>query len=139
MKYTLILIFALLSINTYGQDTGIICMPYGVAKKISHDLIVGDSAKAVLVSTVEELTETQQKVFYQDSVINSEKDKNLNLINQAKNEEDQKNKTTILYTDMKNQYGGLAKKYKRTKTKKTFIQMLEAAIIVTAGYLLLTK
>ena len=61
MKYVFILICTLLSFTASAQqDTSdAICMPTEVAKQIAQDLITGDSAKAMLALTEEELSITK--------------------------------------------------------------------------------
>ena len=87
MKQLIILFgIILFSINVYSQDTSdAICMPTDVAKQIAEDLIVGDSAKALLVLTEEELTITKEKLSFKEfsnksSIVHETKLKFKNLI-----------------------------------------------------------
>ena len=78
MKYAFILICTLFSFTASAQDTSdAICMPTDVAKQIAQDLIVGDSAKALLVLTEEELTITKEKLSFKDSLILTSKMKEI--------------------------------------------------------------
>ena len=83
MKYVFILIRTLLSFTASAQDTSdAICMPTEVAKQIAEDLITGDSAKAMLALTEEELNITKEKLSFKDSLILTAKLKEINLNDQ---------------------------------------------------------
>jgi len=58
------------------------CFPIPVVKLIVKDLLSGDSAKALLKLTEEQLDSTTRKTYMQDSVIGTyrEKEKNFNTI-----------------------------------------------------------
>ena len=58
------------------------CFPIPVVKLIVKDLLSGDSAKALLKLTEEQLDSTIRKTYIQDSVIGTyrEKEKNFNTI-----------------------------------------------------------
>jgi hypothetical protein len=134
----LILIFSIIlfsSFKGYSQkqvDTTV-CMPIGVAKQVAADLVTGDSAKAMLEVTIEELDLSNQKLSYKDSLIVTAKIKEMNLTEQVKNERFQKEATMALYSDLKKDYANLSKEYKTYRWKKK----LSGALMVT-GLVLLT-
>ena len=121
------------------QDTGSICMPTAIAKQVAADLIVGDSAKAMLYLTIDELDLTKQKLNYKDSMIFTGKIKEINLMEQIRNEQSQKNGYINLLEDSKKQYADLAKKYKRYKVKKTFTDVLFVGGLIALTSLLISK
>lgn len=134
----IILIFSIIlfsSFKGYSQkqvDTTV-CMPVEVAKQVAADLVTGDSAKAMLEVTIEELDLSNQKLSYKDSMIVSAKIKEINLMEQIKNEKSQKESYIALYTDSQRQFTNLSKEYKTYRWKKK----LSGALMVT-GLVLLT-
>jgi len=58
------------------------CFPIPVVKLIAKDLLSGDSAKALLKLTEEQLDSTVKKTYYQDSIIgvHIQKEENFNTI-----------------------------------------------------------
>jgi hypothetical protein len=58
------------------------CFPIPVVKLIAKDLLSGDSAKALLKLTEEQLDSTIKKTYYQDSIIgvHIQKEENFNTI-----------------------------------------------------------
>jgi len=58
------------------------CFPIPVVKMIAKDLLSGDSAKALLKLTEEQLDSTIKKTYVQDSIIgvHLEKEKNFNTV-----------------------------------------------------------
>jgi hypothetical protein len=141
MKQLIILFgIILFSITVYSQDTSdAICMPTDVAKQIAQDLIVGDSAKAMLVLTEEELTITKEKLSFKDSLILTAKLKELNLNDQLRNEKKNTQAYNALYEDAKNQYATLAKEYKKYKVKKKITNVFYTAGLVVLVTLLISK
>lgn len=144
MKQLIILIgIILFSIKTNAQtpynDTGSVCMPTEVAKRVAKDLIVGDSAKAMLVLTIDELDLQKQKLGYKDSLILTAKLKELNLIDQIRNEQGQKNGYIALLDNSKKEYADLSKRYKKYKVKKTFTDILFTGGLIVLTGLLISK
>ena len=143
MKKLIVLIgIILLGITSNAQmshDTGSICMPTAVAKQVAADLIVGDSAKAMLSLTMDELDLTKQKLGYKDSLILTAKLTELNLKEQIRNEQGQKQGYIALLDDSKKQFALLAKEYKRYKVKKKFTDILFTGGLIALTTLLLTK
>ena len=141
MKQLIILFgIILFSINVYSQDTSdAICMPTDVAKQIAQDLIVGDSAKAMLALTEEELTITKEKLSFKDSLILTAKLKEINLNDQLRNEKKKGEAYNALYEDSKKQYATLAKEYKKYKVKKKFTDVLLGAGLIGLVTMLISK
>ena len=139
MKYLLILICTLFSFTVSAQDTEAICMPTEVAKQIAEDLITGDSAKAMLALTEEELSITKDKLSFKDSIILISKMKEINLNDQLRNEKKKTEAYTALYEDSKKQYAVLAKEYKKYKVKKKFTDILLGTGIITLVVILINK
>lgn len=141
MKYVLILICTLFSFTASAQqDTSdAICMPTDVAKQIAQDLITGDSAKAMLALTEEELTITKEKLSFKDSLILTGKLKEINLNDQLRNEKKKGEAYNALYEDAKKQYATLAKDYKKYKVKKKFTDVLLGVGIIALVTVLVSK
>ena len=133
MKYILIIVLAFLSFNTSAQklDTQDICMPYNVAKKITQDLLIGDSTKDMLLFTIDELEITKGKLSYKDSLLNNCESEKVNLTAQARNEKEQKEKYILMYEDCKKEYNTLVKKTKWYRAKKTFVDIVYTTAIIT--------
>jgi hypothetical protein len=106
---------------------------------VAADLIVGDSAKAMLALTEKELDLSKEKLEYKDSLILTAKLKEINLMDQVRNERTQKEAYVSLYNDAKNQYANLSKTYKRYRTKKTFTDVLFITGITALTGLLIFK
>jgi len=79
-----------------------------------------------------EITQLDLKISYQDSVINSLKDKEQNYITMLESEN---RKNDILNDEIKE----FQKELKKVKTKKTFSQIISGAIILSLSYLYITK
>jgi hypothetical protein len=141
MKQLIILLSVMLfSFSSHAQpSTDAVCMPVEVAKQVAADLIVGDSAKAMLALTEKELDLSKEKLGYKDSLILTAKLKEINLTDQVRNERTQKEAYVSLYNDAKNQYANLSKTYKRYRTKKTFTDVLFITGITALTGLLIFK
>jgi len=141
MKQFIILFgIILLSITSKAQTgTDAVCMPVEVAKQVAADLITGDSAKAMLALTEKELDLSKEKLSYKDSLILTAKLKEINLMDQVRNERSQKEAYVSLYNDAKKQYTELSKTYKRYRTKKTFTDVLFITGITALTGLLIFK
>ncbi len=92
MKQFIILFGIILLSITSKAQTGndAVCMPVEVAKQVAADLITGDSAKAMLALTEKELDLSKEKLSYKDSLILTAKLKEINLMDQVRNERTQK-------------------------------------------------
>lgn len=147
MKHLIILIgVILLTTIAKGQpgkvavDTSSVCMPVDVARQVAADLVTGDSAKAMLSLTEFELDLTKQKLSYKDSLILNGKLKEINLLDQVKNEKLQKEYYVSLYNTSEKNYGELDKKFKNYKIKKTITDVLFiGATSVLTGTLIYLK
>lgn len=67
MKQLLITLLVLTVTVVKSQDT--LRIPYPAAKQVTKDLISGDSAKAELILNTQQLTLTEQKITFKDSII----------------------------------------------------------------------
>jgi hypothetical protein len=147
MKQVIVLIgLILLSITSYAQpdkvvavDENAVCMPAEVARQVAADLITGDSAKALLSLTEEELDLTKEKLSYKDSLILNGKLKEINLSEQVKNEKFQKDYYKVLYETGEKNYAALQKKFKRHKVKKTFTDIILIGGLITVTGLLIYR
>lgn len=140
MKYILSILFILFSFITIAQDSSV-CMPYTVAKQIAQDLVNGDSARAVLTLTSEELSLTKDKVTLKDSIIQVYRGKEFNLMEQVRNEKMAKEAYITMYNDLEGEYKRVYAQYKKQKFinriyKVGFWSGLAAGI---AGYIYLVK
>lgn len=115
-------------IDTSSQHTK--CFDIPVTKEIIKDLLSGDSAKAQLNLTKQELVEMENKVIMKDSVISILRDKESNYkeIIDSQNE-----KYSILTTHTKK----VEKKLKNEKVKNKYTSTLSGIIIVTLTFFLL--
>ena len=135
MKYILTILISLLSVTAIAQPQDQVCMPSEIAKQVAQDLIIGDSAKAILTVALDELELTREKMSFKDSLILNSRLKELNLRDQVRICEEQNKNYNLLYEDSKKQYAVLAKKYRRLKVKKTFVEILGIGIIGGLTYL----
>jgi hypothetical protein len=103
-----------------------------VVKSIVKDLISGDSAKAMLKLTTEQLTKTEEKVVIKDSIISTMKVKEVNYVNII---DAQNKKYEIL--------DGYSKKLefqlKKEKVKSKFKSIFSIGIIGVMTFFLITK
>jgi hypothetical protein len=141
MKYITLILLVLLSFTSFSQDTSDVCMPYTVAKQIAQDLVVGDSAQEILVYTTKELALTQNKVALKDSIITTYRTKELNLLEQVRNERMAKDAYITMYNTLEGDYNYVTKQYKNQKFinrvyKVGFWGGLAAGVV---GYIILTK
>ena len=146
MKQFIILFgIILLGINSYAQpgkvavDTNSVCMPVEIARQVAADLVKGDSAKAMLSLTIDELDLQKQKLGYKDSLILTAKLTEINLKEQLRNEKGQKEGYIALLDDSKKQYADLAKKFKKYRVKKTFTDILFTGGLIALTGLLIVK
>jgi len=111
MKQLIMLsIITILSLTAFSQtDTTPTtkCFPIPVVKLIAKDLLSGDSAKALLKLTEEQLDSTIRKTYVQDSIIGVHIQKELNFDNIIGYERDKfstlKTYTSKLEIDLKNE------------------------------------
>jgi hypothetical protein len=108
------------------------CFPVPVVKMIVKDLLSGDSAKAQLKLTEEQLVQTENKVVVKDSVINKMLEKEVNYL-------------TII-DDERGKYDKLDKYTKKLETdleikkiKSKFTNIISGGIILILGVILCLK
>lgn len=118
--------------NAYYPVIDTIRIPYPVAKQITIDLISGDSAKAVLELTKEQLNLTNNKVYLKDLTIDMYVKKGVMYEERIKNEQT-KFDTQKIYV------GQLEKKNKSLKVKLLFTKITLSAVIGALGYLYIIK
>jgi len=108
------------------------CFPIPVVKQITKDLLSGDSAKAQLKLTEQQLSQTEKIVEKKDSVISimRVKEENYNTIIIAQNE-----KYSILESHTKQLEWDL----KKLKVKNKFTSILSGSAILILGTFLIIK
>jgi hypothetical protein len=116
--------------GTNNQPTK--CFPIPIVKQITKDLMSGDSAKAVLKLTEQQLLETENKVIMKDSVITMLRDKESNYIKML---DAQNQKYSILEDHTKKVEWDL----KKEKVKNKFKSILGGGALIALTFLLLTK
>lgn len=127
------LLFVSLTVFSQTDTTNNVkCFPIPVVKQIMKDLLVGDSAKATLKLTEEQLVNTEKKVVLKDSIINTMKLKEVNYL-------------TII--DAEKQKFGIMENYskklewdlKKEKVKGKFKSILGTGVIAVLTFFLITK
>ena len=108
------------------------CFPIPVVKQITKDLLSGDSAKAQLKLTEQQLLETETKVVMKDSVITllRTKENNYQTIIGV---QDQK------YLILENHTKKIELNLKKEKLKNKFTSGLAGIAILTLTFLLITN
>jgi len=106
--------------------------PITIVKEIAKDLLIGDSAKALLKLTEEQLIQTENKVALKDSVIfqMESKEKNYMIIIDA-----ERSKYVILEDHTKK----VEKKLKLEKVKNKFTKVVSIGVISVLTFFLITK
>jgi hypothetical protein len=127
-KLTEIILLLLISVIGYGQNkqdtTGDVCIPYPVIKNIQTDLLIGDSAKAMLNVSSSEIALLRRQVFDQMNLIDSHKASEKNFQQQVDNLKQQLGIHVTMYNTVEKNFKKLSKEYKRTKIKHTITDML---------------
>ena len=108
------------------------CFPIPIVKQITKDLLSGDSAKAQLKLTEQQLAETEKIVEKKDSIISTMKlnEEKYNTIITTQNE-----KYLILETHTKQLEWDL----KKLKVKNKFTSILSGSAILVLGTFLILK
>lgn len=114
--------------GTNNQPTK--CFPIPVVKQITKDLMSGDSAKAMLKLTEQQLIETENKVLMKDSIIVMLRDKEINYQTML----DAQNKKFQILEDHNKKVEWALKK---EKVKNKFKSILSGAAIIALTYLLI--
>ena len=134
----LIVLITILSLSSIAfSQTGtnsepVKCFPITVVKQITKDLLSGDSAKAQLKLTEQQLVETEKIVEKKDSIISimRVKEENYNTIITVQNE-----KYSILESHTKQLEWDL----KKLKVKNKFTSILSGSAILILGTFLIIK
>lgn len=132
------MLIAILSLSSIAfSQTGtnsepVKCFPIPIVKQITKDLLSGDSAKAQLKLTEQQLAETEKIVEKKDSIISTMKlnEEKYNTIITTQNE-----KYLILETHTKQLEWDL----KKLKVKNKFTSILSGSAILILGTLLIIK
>ena len=125
-----------LSLTAFSQiDTNkepVKCFPIPIVKQITKDLLSGDSAKAQLKLTEQQLYKTENIVEKKDSVISIKrvKEENYNTIILAQNEK---------YSILENHTKQLEWDLKKLKVKNKFTSILSGSAILILGTFLIIK
>ena len=125
-----------LSLTAFSQiDTNkepVKCFPIPIVKQITKDLLSGDSAKAQLKLTEQQLYKTEYIVEKKDSVISimRVKEENYNTIILAQNEK---------YSILENHTKQLEWDLKKLKVKNKFTSILSGSAILILGTFLIIK
>ena len=125
-----------LSLTAFSQiDTNkepVKCFPIPIVKQITKDLLSGDSAKAQLKLTEQQLYKTENIVEKKDSVISimKVKEENYNTIILAQNEK---------YSILENHTKQLEWDLKKLKVKNKFTSILSGSAILILGTFLIIK
>ena len=118
------------NVNYMVVDT--IKLPYPVAKQITLDLISGDSAKAELKLTNENVTLLEKKVTLKDSIISGHVQKGIMYEERIKNEQLKFDTQGLWVKD-------LQKQNKKLKVKLTFTKITLGGVIGGLTYLYFIK
>jgi hypothetical protein len=135
---TLLLLLLVFVCNAQKTDTvRDVCIPYPVIKSIQTDLLIGDSAKALLSVTSTETALLKRQVFDQMNAIDLYKSSETNLKDQIKNLTEQVSMYKGSYGPLENNFNILSKKYRKNQVKNTLwdILLIGGSIIVTAEML----
>ena len=128
MKYLFILLF----LPLFGKSQDTVKIPTPVAKQIAKDLVSGDSAKAILELTKEQLTLTESKVVLKDSIISNHVQKGIMYEERIKNEQ-------LKFDTQGKWVDELRKQNKNLKVKLVFTKITLSAIVGGLTYLYFTK
>jgi hypothetical protein len=125
-----------LSLTAFSQtDTSkepVKCFPIPIVKQITKDLLSGDSAKAQLKLTEQQLYKTENIVEKKDSVISimRVKEENYNTIILSQNEK---------YSILENHTKKVEWDLKKLKVKNKFTSILSGSAVLILGTLLVIK
>jgi len=135
---TILLLVLAFICNAQKADTlRDVCIPYPVIKSIQTDLLIGDSAKALLSVTSTESALLKRQIFDQMNAIDLYKSSENNLKIQIKNLNEQVNMHKGAYGALENNFNVLSNKYRKNKVKNTLwdIVLIGGAVILTGEML----
>lgn len=114
------------------SNSDVKCFPISVTRLIAKDLLSGDSAKAQLIITENEVRQLEQKVILKDNVIGdmSKKEENYKKIIDSQEEK---------YRIVEKNNKELEKKLKKEKVKNKFKSILSYTAIGVLTFFLITK
>jgi hypothetical protein len=114
-----------------------VCIPYPVIKSIQTDLLIGDSAKALLSVSTTETALLKRQVFDQMNAIDNYKASDANLKAQIKNLTEQVSMHKGSYDALENNFNVLSKKFRKNKVKNTLwdVLLIGGAVILTGEML----
>lgn len=142
MKKLTLIFFSLLllTLTSNGQikdTTSPVCIPYPIIKSIQTDLLIGDSAKALLSISSTESALLKRQVFDQMNAIDNYKASETNLKAQIKNLSEQVSMHKGSYGALENNFNVLSKKYTKNQVKNTLwdILLIGGAAFITAEML----
>jgi hypothetical protein len=140
-KSVMIIFLVLLGLSLFAQNTndtmGDICIPYPVIKSIQTDLLIGDSAKAMLSISNTESILLKKQIFDQANAIDNYKASDINLKAQIKNLNEQMIMYKGSYVTLENNFNILSKEHRKTKVKnKVWNIILITGSAVLAGEML---
>ena len=127
------LLFVSLTVFSQTDTTSNVkCFPIPVVKQIMKDVLSGDSAKAQLKLTEEQLIQTEKKVVLKDSIINTLrlKEENYNTIIGAERQK---------FDIMEKYSKKLEFDLKKERVKNKFKSILGTGVIAVLGFFLITK
>ena len=133
----LLLVLAFISNAQKTDTTRDVCIPYPVIKSIQTDLLIGDSAKALLSVSTTETALLKRQVFDQMNAMDLYKASEANLKAQIKNLSEQVSMHKGSYGALENNFNVLSKKYTKNQVKNTLwdILLIGGAAFITAEML----
>ena len=139
MKKLVVILFSFISFTSLkaqpnNSTVGDICVPYPVMKGIQTDLLVGDSAKAILGISNLEITQLKNKVLFHMNEADNYKAQadNLKAINENLKKQISLNDAVV--NTLKSDYRVLRKAYRINRTRSTVFEILEAAGALLIAY-----
>jgi len=108
------------------------CLTISTFKKIAEDLLKGDSAKAMLELSNEEIFKLEEKIVLKDSVIYISIQKEENYKNIIKTHEQK-------FSDLEKHNNKIVSELKKQKTKNKFKGFLSNILIISLVTLLIVK
>lgn len=123
---------SLIAFSQKDTATPVKCFTIPLVKEITKDLLSGDSAKALLKLTQDQLQKTEEKVDLKDSIITKMQEKEGNYISIINGE---RSKYEILETHTKK----VQKDLKWTKVKYKFTKIALIGAIAVLSFLAITK
>ena len=139
MKKLVVILFSFISFTSLkaqsnNSTVGDICVPYPVMKGIQTDLLVGDSAKAILGVSNLEITQLKNKVLFHMNEADNYKAQADNLKSINDNLKKQISLNDAVVNTLKSDYNVLRRAYRINRTRSTVFEILEAAGALLIAY-----